>query len=397
VTNVSLNTSRQYRRGPHDDRRRRLLLEEVQGWEDNQPLSQINVSNRRSPPPHYGDAPFMDEQKRLIDLIPRRLSGIGVIFFGGLGVIAGLIGLHHWTISATDHYPEGAFAALNLAAPGNLAQWCSSLLLLAATGVSLLVYSIRRQRNDDYQGRYRVWLWAALCWFIFATDVSVSLNRSLQLLLVHFTGTSLWKDGALWWIVPYTVVFAALGSRLVLDMGPCRLAIAAFALATMGYVVALLTGLGLLPENFSGHAVMVRAGAILAGHLALLLAMILQARYSVLDFEGLLPERKLKKAKPKRAVKLKVKTEEEPAEADSDGGQWHRIDSPQGTPQPVLRRAGTGSSPVFTPLAEEPYSDDDDDDPPNPTNRKLTKQEKKALKARLLRERAEREKKQSKW
>ena len=368
-------------------------MEEAQGRQESEistfPL--VN-SDRHQPPPHYGDAAFMEEQKRLIDLIPRRLPGVGAILLAGLGILAGLIGLHYWASAAAAHYPAGALNALNLAAAGNLAQWFSSLLLLAATSAALLVYAIRRQRNDDYQGHYRVWLWAALCWFLFATDVAVGLNRAIQQILVHVTGTPLWKDGVLWWIIPYTVVFAALGSRLVMDMWPSRLAIAAFVLAAAGYLVALLAGVGCLPENWAGDTVMLHAGAIMLGHLLLLLAIVLQARYVLLDFEGLLPQRATKAAKPKKIILKKAVAEDaEAGKASSDGGPWRRVDSPQGTPQPVLRRAA--DSPVFTPAAD----DSDDDDPPNPTNRKLTKQEKKALKERLLRERAEREKKQSKW
>ncbi|MCC6125951.1 MAG: hypothetical protein IT426_13380 [Pirellulales bacterium] len=332
----------------------------------------------------------MDEQKRLIDIIPRRLTGAGAVLLAGLGAIAGLIGLHFWAASAAVRFPKGTLAALKLSTAGSLAQWFSSLLLLAAAGTSLLVYSIRRQRTDDYQGHYRVWLWAALCWFLFATDVAVGLNRMLQQLLVQLTGTPLWKDGVLWWIVPYTVVFAALGSRLVLDMWPCRLAIAAFVMASAGYGVALLAGLGYLPEDVAGNAVAIHAGAIVLGHLLLFLAMLLQARFVVLDFEGLLPPRKPKAAKPKKNVLKKAAARAaEPGDEDLEGDLWRRVDAPQGTPQPVLRRAA--AAPVFTPV------EDEDDDVPNPTNRKLTKQEKRALRERLLRERAEREKKLSKW
>lgn len=370
-------------------------MEDAQNWPDEEDSSPVATAkrNRSQPPPHYGDAPFMEEQKRLIDLIPRRLPGVGAVLLAGLGIIAALVGLHYWAHSAAQRFPDGTLSALNLSAAGSLAGWFSSLLLLTATGASLLVYAIRRQRNDDYHGHYRVWLWAALCWFLFATDVAVGLNRSLQQMLVHLTGTPLWKDGVLWWMIPYTVIFAAIGSRLVVDMWPSRLAISSFVLAAASYVVALLAGLKVLPEHLIGESVMAHGGAVMLGHLFLLMSMVLQARYVLMDYEGLLPPREVKAAKPKKVAKKKnvlevaEKMKEETASA---GEQWHRVDSPQGTPQPVLRRAAT---PVFTPVDE----DDGDDDVPNPTTRKLTKQEKKALKEKLLRERANREKKLSKW
>jgi hypothetical protein len=370
-------------------------MEESQGWSDDEtevidPPSRTR--KRRTAPPHYGDAASMEDQKLLIDLIPRRLPGMGAVLVAGLGIIAGVIGLHYWATSAASHYPDGTFQALCLTSAGNLAQWFSCLLLLAAAGASLLVYTIRRQRNDDYQGRYRVWLWAALCWFLFSTDVAVGLNRSLQQLLVHLTGTPLWKNGVLWWIIPYAVAFGAIGSRLVLDMWPSKLSITAFVLSAISYLAALAAGLELLPENVNLNAVMVHAGAIMLGHLMLLLSMFLQARHVVLDFEGKLPARKVKPPKSRKII-LKKDDPDTADEDDSAIGPWHRIDSPQGTQQPILRRAASTPAPVFAAVEEE----DDEEDVPNPTNRKLTKQEKKALKARLLRERAEREKKQNKW
>jgi hypothetical protein len=193
-------------------------------------------------------------------------------------------------------------------------------------------------------------------------------------------------------MIPYTVAFAAIGSRLVLDMWPSRLSIMAFVFAAAGYLVAMLTGLEVLPAGLAVDAVMLRGGAIMFGHLMLLSAMVLQARYVLMDYEGLLPPRKAKAAKPKKIVKKKAAAEVASDDSETDGDRWHRVDSAQGVPQPVLRRAD--ASPVFTPDDEDSY---EDDDVPNPTNRKLTKQEKKALKARLLRERADREKKLSKW
>jgi hypothetical protein len=130
------------------------------------------------------------------------------------------------------------------------------------------------------------------------------------------------------------------------------------------------------------------------GHLSLLMAMILQARYVILEVEGSLPPRKIKASKPRKIIKLKEETVETEEEEEVNSLLWHRIDSPQGTPQPAFRRAAETSKPVFTPVVESSFAGNSN--PPNPINRKLTKQEKKALKERLLRERMEREKK-SKW
>ena len=84
---MSLQSSAQFRRGgQRDDRRRRLFSEEPcgmlgsQGSRSAYPDSSL-LSARKSE--NYGDAAFMDEIPRLTDLIPRRLTTIGLLLLVG--------------------------------------------------------------------------------------------------------------------------------------------------------------------------------------------------------------------------------------------------------------------------------------------------------------------------
>ena len=62
-------------RGHRDDRRRRLLAEDLAASTAAEPVAAFSPQNR--PPLHksenYGDAEFLETQSRLTDLIPRRL------------------------------------------------------------------------------------------------------------------------------------------------------------------------------------------------------------------------------------------------------------------------------------------------------------------------------------
>ncbi len=189
-----------------------------------------------------------------------------------------------------DGRPDGkaVAAALDIGAKGSLACWFSSLTLLAASVAALLTYTVRRHRTDDYQGRYRVWLWAAGCWLLMATDQAASLREGFRELMIGWSGTPLFRDGTLWWVTVYVLVFAAVGSRLLLDMRPSRLSIAALTAAMIAYGLALANYLGWRPIGTVAGEVMFRAGSEMAGQLMLLAAMGLHARYVILDAQGLI-------------------------------------------------------------------------------------------------------------
>ena len=118
-----------------------------------------------------------------------------------------------------------------MGAKGSLAGWFSSLVLLAASLVAVVVYTVRRHRMDDYHGRYRIWLWAAMCWFLLATDLSASLHEGFRDLMILLTGARLMGDGSIWWVIGYGLLLGSIGSRLLIDMWTCRLSSAAMVLA----------------------------------------------------------------------------------------------------------------------------------------------------------------------
>jgi hypothetical protein len=348
----------------------------------------ISVSSNSSGDPtaanrsdHYGDSSFLDEQLRMNELVPRRLTILALWFAAGLAIISGLEVLHDWQSELSVTITGGQFAAFDLTRTGCLGSWFSSLLLLAASAAAVLTYTIRRHRTDDYRGRYRIWLWAALCCFFAATDVAANLHESLRQIMIHSTNTHIWGDGTIWWIIPYVLVLGALGSRLVLDMRPCLLSITAFSLAAAGYLVAASMELGLVSIGDAVRTVMIKAGAAMFGHLMLLMSMVLNARYVILDAKGLLPRRESKTHEDSD----KDNTEKS---SGTPSKQWTRVDSAVGTTQPVQRRESTPIS--NSPSATQPIFSKSPP-PPASVTRKLTKQEKKALRDRLLRERLERQ------
>jgi hypothetical protein len=380
---VSLHSAGHYRSsGQRNNRRRRLLAEEIYSGDavsvsSNSSCDSIAVKQTD----HYGDPSFLDEQMRLIDLVPRRLAILALWLGAGLAIISSLEFLHTWQTGLATTIAGGQFAAFDLTRTGCLGSWFASLLLLAASMAAALTYAIRRHRTDDYRGRYRIWLWAALCCFFAATDVAANLHESFRQIMIHLTNTRIWGDGTLWWIIPGVLVFGALAARLVLDMRPCRLSITVFFLAAAGYLVSAGMELGLVSIGDSVQTVMIKAGAAMFGHLMLLMSMTINARFVIMDAEGFLPRRE-----PKPQKESDKDNTEKSSGAPSK--QWTRTDLPTGTSQPVMRRDTTPVS--ANPNTTQPIFSKSPP-PPAPVSRQLTKQEKKALRDRLLRERLERQ------
>ena len=252
-------------------------------------------------------------------------------------------------------------------------------MLLAGSVTALLVYAVRRHRTDDYPGRYRIWLWAAGCWFLLATDQAASLRQWFSEAMIGWMGTTLWRDGALWWVAVYVLLLGAIGSRLLLDMRPSRLSIAALTTAMLAYGLAIACHLGWQPIGTAVGEVMFRAGSEMAGQLMLLAAMGLHARYVLRDAQGLVlhPEPRHRDEPNEDKAKQTETAKARPA----DGDRWRAIDPPHPAPPPTYQRPvpQPAAAPLAKPVATSIST-------PSPLNRKLTKTERKALKERLLRE-----------
>lgn len=375
---MALQASSSFRRsGQRDDRRRRLLADELSNPSD---WPERHVCSDDAPAPqkstHYGDAEFLGQQLRLLDLIPRQTIGFVSVLVVGAAVLAGLETSYAWMLDQVTN-GSGPITALNLAVKGSLGCWFTSLLLLAASGTALLVYSVRRHRTDDYQGRYRIWLWAAACWFLMATDQAGSLREAFRDLMTTLTGTPLAGDGSLWWAIFYAFALGAIGSRVFMDMRSSRPSMAFLATAAIVYGLAMAGRLGWVLLNDAGRQVMCIAGAEITGSLLLLTAMTLYARHVLLDAEGRLPQ-----SEPQAAEMVDEEPfDEEDESRTSVNDRWTKVDPPHATLHPAFRPSAPAAS--ASPPSSAPTH--------SPVNRKLTKDEKRALKARLLRERAERE------
>jgi hypothetical protein len=352
---------------------------------------------------NYGDAMVLESQTRLTDLVPMHPILLVVVFIAGFGVIALLEGLYLWTWQTGRGI--GRIAALDLADRGSLATWFSSLTLALAAATAVLVFTVRRHRLDDYRGHYRIWLWSAACWLLMSVDATANLHDGFGEIMVWLTGTRLFGESCMWWLTVCGFVIAAVSLRLLVDMRHCWPSAAALVATAACYAVCLgfhfrcipIHALKWPPVDEAVRAVVIDKAALLCGNFLLLMAMIWHARYVVLDAEGLLPRRR--RARGRLANEVYVVNDGDLMTGGSGTVTVHPphglvMASPevvavgQSRVRPMMRSAPTlvvaSAADTGTALsATVPGT--------LPVQRRLTKQEKKALRTRLERIREEHE------
>ncbi|MCE5302385.1 MAG: hypothetical protein LLF97_04645 [Planctomycetaceae bacterium] len=299
----------------------------------------------------YGDAAFLDRQLRLRELIPR--GPVGLIFL--LTTVAAALALFEASYGWTLH--RGATVpSLDLSAKGSLGGWFLSLMLLSATAASLVIYSVRRHRLDDRHGRFRIWLWAAVISFLLAANEAVHLGGTIRDLIGVFHGVTLLDDRSIWWPLLYGVLTITVGSRMAFDMRGCRASGVLLLLAAVAYSFAVAGRWGWIAIQPNDANVLLRSGCELSGHWAFWASLVVFARHVTMDAEGLLP-------RPPASD-----PDEDTADDQKPVNTWNLFHRSHDASPPTAP-SGIGST----------------------VQRKLTKAEKKALKERLLRDRAARE------
>ncbi|GAB6166686.1 hypothetical protein JCM19992_26860 [Thermostilla marina] len=276
-----------------DARRRRVLQELVLHQPDRRATTSGYDADEAPLVVHaYGSASFLDDFPRLIDYIPRRWIGIGGLLVLAGATVAGLLAAYQTLGLAGNRFFPNGLQCFDLDGPANLAGVYSAVALMFAALFAYLVLSIRSYRVDDYAGTYRIWGWAAVVWLFMAVDESAGLHLAFRDVMVSITHSYILGDGSLWWIALYAVVLSAVGIRLLIDMRRDWVGAAIFLLAGVCYVAATVSQFPQVPQvaELGGAVrVMVEEGCELAGHTLIAAAMMVHARFILLQAEGFYP------------------------------------------------------------------------------------------------------------
>ncbi len=369
-----------------DDRRRRVLADE----RASEAATTAQPPRARKAEPYTAGAKPQN-QRRISDLVPRSYIAIGLLFLAGLTAIAGLAAAHLYLPELAAWGTKEGAAAFELGSRGSLASCLGSLWLALAGFASLLVYSIRRHKLDDYRGHYRWWFVAGIAWLVMSLDAITGLHDLFRAAMTRLSGYSAPAAGHAWWLGVWGLLLAATFVRLLLDMRACRFALVTIALAPAAWCGGLAVQLtGKSAANIS--PTLVAETLKLSGHLLLLLGVVLYARHVILHAQGLLPSRDAKRRK-ERAKKEASQALAKAAATSSNT----RIDPSHNTigggDKRTDQQSGGANVTPHSHLASqqsESYSDDDsdyDDDDDGGRNRKLSKAERKRLRKQKSEER----------
>ncbi|MDX1945274.1 MAG: hypothetical protein SFU86_07695, partial [Pirellulaceae bacterium] len=309
------------RSGQLDERRRRVLMDELAQPADteNAEAAPAGGGSAKGPVRAYSPAVLAERQPRLTELLPQRPLWAGIVVLIALTAVAAIECSHIHALTLAPKTHRAQLAALDVSQRGSVASWFSSLLLGTSAVLAVVAFSIRRHRVDDYRGRYRVWLWmaGALAWG--SLDAATQIHDSIGLLVAHLAGEQLGLGSLaaacrISWLAIYSLVFGTLAIRLALEVWQSTAAFAALGFAGLGYLVAILGQMEMLPSHGPLVDSTVQGGILLLAHVAIFSTVALFARHVALDATGRLkvyidPD-KNRRTKPKAKPKLKVVKDE---------------------------------------------------------------------------------------
>lgn len=362
-----------------NDRRRRVLKEEVFSASSAHASARaMSDSGATSGAPRYSDAASVENHPQITDFVPRHYGTIALLVFIGVGLTATLAALHFFAMPIAVGSGMQSIAALDVMSYGSLSAWLAAIVLFLATSACLLTYSIRRHRIDDYRGRYRVWLGAALACLMVSANSVVGLHQIAADVLGHFTGWTALRGGAVWWLLLAGLPIGWITFRAMLDMRECRVAAMLLFTAVLCYAASALSFLGFAPTVEPRIASLIIGAPLLLGHWLMFAAVVVYARFVVLDAQGLVTVRRRSATKTyAKSATAKKPAQQSTAPAIKPGGVLAAAGYTRPVPQPAKTPAEPGRWVDGSRPERERYDDEDDNSPGD--DRKLSKSERKQL------------------
>lgn len=217
------------------------------------------------------------------DILPLQWGKILFFFLLGLGFVAGLEYLYWTRLDWAIQLGVEGLPIFDFGTPGNLSAWFSSGLWFVCAAMCMIAFLIGRKQGQASQ-LSDIWLWATFGSLLLSADAVCQVKDFLRIVLFKFSGTNLYANGEIWWIVVYVFVFGTIGSRLLIEMRHYLPACNAFFVAALSSLLACCIPLNIveLPFEDARMPVVLRCGLEMTGALFAVLAFSLFVRKMLL-------------------------------------------------------------------------------------------------------------------
>lgn len=219
----------------------------------------------RRPSEIYGTSVNRRLRGRWFSLVPvrrRAMAGVGLVILG----IAAILCLGHWAAVGWQplaYRPELA-RPLRLDRPDSFGAWVRAAFFAAAAGTSLLIYQLRRYRNDDFRGSYRIWPPVIVLMVLASLDSVCQLVPWGGEMIELVMGRRVALAGSDWIRIVLTVGGIALAMRVIAEVRHSKLAILMMSSAILGFSMPMAARWGMLANDTPVRWLMITSAPTMA-------------------------------------------------------------------------------------------------------------------------------------
>ena len=319
------------------DRRRRILYSS-QTADTSKPTAasrraKEKLREARQPTKVYGARVHRRLRARWFSLVPVKRRTM-LIFSSIIAACALLLTYAHFaavTWPSLVYRPEIS-RPLRLDHPDSFGRWFISSVLVASAGASLLIYQLRRHRNDDYRGHYRLWRLVIFVLLLASVNSLVMVVDWGGSVLDAAFGKRVAFSGYDWLRIVLGVGGVVLALRLVAEVRRSRWALTAILIACGFLALPEATKWKLFAVEDMNRWALVTSAPLL-GYTSLFLAFTGYLRLLYREVRGITDEETIRQ-------KLKSKT-----------ANWFTRSAEQSEEEPATRRSKRRKT---RPVAEEP-------------------------------------------
>jgi len=265
-----------------NDRRRRVLYSAHQA--DHEPSSAASrrhaekLREARCPQMAYGSRVHRRIRGRWFSLVPVRLRSMALVSFSILLLATLLCTAHYAAVTWLPLSSRPMIARpLRLDRPDSFGRWCMVAMLTITAGIALMTYQLRRYRNDDFGGHYRLWRVVILVSVLASINSLASLVDWSGAIIDAAFGKRVALAGSDWVRIVVTFGGAVLTLRMVAELWHCRTALVLMLTSGVLFVIPEAVQWNILKIESAGYWTLATTAPVL-GCTTLLIAMLTYLR-----------------------------------------------------------------------------------------------------------------------